>query len=138
MLLALRNRISVGVNRPAGRCAFAFLLLALIAAGIPTGIVHSHDGGDVGHDHASMNMVELGTVADHPGHDYSGEHPDAADSRAGAVLHLHAQVSSVTLLASAEPSVRLCAPLILGLQLDSSDDPPASATHRPPYRPPIA
>lgn len=126
------------INRPAGRCALALLLLSLMMAGVPTGIVHSHEGGDVGHDHASLNTVELGTVADHPGHDYSGQHPDAADSETGAVLHLHAQVSSVTLLAAAVPAIQLSAPLVLRLQREPSDDPPASATHRPLYRPPIA
>lgn len=137
-MLPLRNRMRAWVHRPSGRFALALLVVALLAAGVPTGIVHSHDGGDVGHDHASMNLVEFGTVADHPGHDYSGQHPDAADSEIGAVLHLHAQVASVTMLAAAAPAVRLSVPLVLRLQLDRSDPPPASATHRPLYRPPIA
>lgn len=134
----LRSRIQHWINRPTGRCALALLLAALLCAGIPTGIVHSHEGADHVHDHAAMNLVELGTVADHPGHDYSGRHPDQADSEPGAVLHLHAQVASVTLLAAAAPAVQRPVPIVLHLRADRSDDPPASATHRPPYRPPIA
>lgn len=137
-MLPLRNRMRAWAHRPLGRFVLALLAVALLAAGVPTGIVHSHDASDAGHDHATMNLVEFGTVADHPGHDYSGKHPDAADSEFGAVLHLHAQVASVTLLASAAPAVRLSVPIVLRLQREISDPPPASATHRPLYRPPIA
>lgn len=129
MIIRLRRRLHVLLQRPSGRLASLVLAIAVIAAGIPTGQLHAHVDGDIAHEHIA-----------HLAADEQVAQQDDADLQTPAdveVLHAHDACSAVYAL----PSVLSVVGSMDGLVAISELAPVANAplTARiPPHRPPIA
>lgn len=133
MLQALHNLIRSRSNRPLVRCVLAVLLVALVSAGIPTGVVHSHAFGDAHDHHMDEDMAELVIVVENTAGVEAGQFESGAELR-----HVHFHGCSVPMLAAAIPDMTPVAPMLQRLKAEPPGAPPASATHKPLYRPPIA
>jgi hypothetical protein len=141
-LAALRQQVFRHLHRPWGRCAVALLLMALLSAGVPQEIVHAHASGDQshhhydGHDHHDAHVEDHHSAASHV--PASGDDPDQTGDRdGGALLHCHAGATAPLILVTASEQLLFTA-VVLHSPPSFAGDPPASTTHRPPYRPPIA
>lgn len=141
-LTALRKQVFRQLRRPWGRCAVALLLMALLSAGVPQEVVHAHEGGDQSHHHQDDHDHHCAHVHDHhPVASHataSSDEPDQSGDRdGGALLHCHAGsiVPMIMVTAGEQP---LFTAVVLHSPPPFAGDPPASTTHRPPYRPPIA
>lgn len=125
-LQALHRRVSLWIQRPAGRLAGLLLLVAMISAGMQTGKVHAHADGDHAHDHAAQAADAL---ADH--HDAPAESP--TDS---TVLHAHDVVTTVSTLPTLSMLTFSAQVPIAPIARLTTSSPPSSA-RIPPHRPPI-
>lgn len=127
-LKALRRRVSSWIQRPIGQLAGVLLLVAMISAGMPTGKIHTHADGGLGHDHFAQ-------LADGPSE--QDEQLASADPAGDNVLHVHdvgTTVSALPMLPVAMLGATV--PLTPGVRLTAS--PPPSSARIPPHRPPIA
>ena len=129
MIIRLRRRLHVLLQRPSGRLASLLLAIAVIAAGIPAGQLHAHVDGDGAHEHIT-HVVDNAQVAQQGDADLQSP----ADIE---VLHAHDACSAVYAL----PSVLAVVRSMDGVVAVSELAPVATAplTPRiPPHRPPIA
>src|SRR5687768_6696084 len=128
LLRLLRRRVSSWIQRPLGQLAGFVLLVAVASAGMPTGKLHAHAGGDHGHHHST----QLADVT--PDH---GDPAPEPSSPLGTVLHGHDVGPTVTALPAFPVVILSAGPPTAPARVEGVSPPP-SAPRTPPHRPPIA
>jgi hypothetical protein len=118
------------------------LLVAVLSAGVPQQVVHAHESGEQRHHHHNDHDHHGAQVHDHHGvashAPATGDAPDQSGDRdGGALLHCHAG-STVPMIMVTAGEQLLFTMMVLRTPPPFGSGPPASTTHRPPYRPPIA
>lgn len=128
------------LRRPAGLMAASFVLAVMVLAGVPSGEVHAHEGGDQQHDHHASAYADDHEFTHADAHSSHDDAPDAdqksEESAGSSSLHAHDACTAVPTLPSA---------ICLGVKAVAPAPPevmptisPPSAKPLPNDRPPIA
>lgn len=131
-LRALSLWLQFRLRRPGGLMTAFALFAVMVLAGMPSGEVHAHQGGDQQHEH------QLSLHAEHDAdHDDAHNADPKADAAAGdGTLHTHDACATASTL---PPVISLAVKAVLPASpAASATISPPSAKQQPDDRPPIA